>query len=195
MGEGAYLENLPELISHAAESSEKVTDEKGLGRAAAPQDHQALGQVLCSRELRSNTSIQRLDLDLSGLHRALCSTDTQHFSNAVKSISCSGRRYKEAWKDLDLAEGLNTIHLDGREIRELPSNNLTELMEPDLCRPKNPPAGYPSAGNHRTNQMLELIRGCASSSTAQNREKLKFYFISCAADYTQSHTITPPTLI
>lgn len=71
MGEGAYLENLPELISHAAESSQKVTDEKGLGRATAPQDHQALGQVLRSRELRSNTSIQRLDLDLSGLHRAL----------------------------------------------------------------------------------------------------------------------------
>lgn len=81
------------------------------------------------------------------------------------------------------------LHLDRREIRELPSNNLTELMEPDLCRPNNPPAEDPltrtSAANHQTNQMLELIRGCFSSNTAQNRENLEFYLISCAADYTR----------
>lgn len=51
---GVYLENPPQLLSHAAESSQKVADEKGLGRAAAPQDQQAPGQDVCSRELRSN---------------------------------------------------------------------------------------------------------------------------------------------
>lgn len=51
--EGANLEDLPELISEAAEPSQEVTDEEGLGHAAAPQDQQALRQDLRSRELRN----------------------------------------------------------------------------------------------------------------------------------------------
>lgn len=61
-GGGGYLENPPEQISHAAEPGQNVTDEKGPGGAAAAQDDQAPGQGLCSRELRSNISVQRLDL-------------------------------------------------------------------------------------------------------------------------------------
>lgn len=69
MGEGRYLENPPEPLSHAAQSSQEVADEKGLGGAAAPQDDQALAQVLCSRELRSNISVQRSGVD----HRSTAS--------------------------------------------------------------------------------------------------------------------------
>lgn len=52
-GGGGYLKNLPELISYAAEPGQKVTNEKGLGHVVAPQDDQALAQVLWSRQLRS----------------------------------------------------------------------------------------------------------------------------------------------
>lgn len=128
VGEGGYLENPPELVSHAAESSQKVTDEKGLGGAAAPQDHQALAQALCSRELRSNISVQRFDRHISGLH-------PQHFTNEIRPISCCGSRQEEAWKNLHLAEGLRTLHLNTPEIRALEHwRTSSELMEPDLCR-------------------------------------------------------------
>lgn len=56
---GAYLEDLPQLISEAAEPSQEVTDEEGPGHAAAPQDHQALGQDLHSRQLRNTTKHQK----------------------------------------------------------------------------------------------------------------------------------------
>lgn len=59
---GVYLKNLPELISYAAEPGQKVTNEKGLGHAVAPQDDQALCQVLWSRQLRSKINGQKSHL-------------------------------------------------------------------------------------------------------------------------------------
>lgn len=57
-GGGGYLKNLPELISYAAEPGQKVTNEKGLGHAVAPQHDQVLGQVLWRRQLRSKIKSQ-----------------------------------------------------------------------------------------------------------------------------------------
>lgn len=63
---GGYLKNLPELIGYAAEPGQEVTNEKGLGHAVAPQDNQALGQVLWSRQLRSKINGQTSCLQDSG---------------------------------------------------------------------------------------------------------------------------------
>lgn len=58
VGEGGYLEKPPELVCHAAEAGQKVTDEDGPGAAPA-QHHQAPAQVL-RRQLRSNISMSDL---------------------------------------------------------------------------------------------------------------------------------------
>lgn len=112
--EGANLEDLPELISKAAEPSQEVTDEEGLGHAAAPQDQQALGQDLRSRQLRNTTR-----------HQTCGQQVTRTFTAATVSFERCGptqdQRSENPWilSNLDVLMSLSALKLTNADPADL----------------------------------------------------------------------------